>query len=129
MKTTTAKMFSVALTACFVMSMAVTTAGCFSKGKKGYICKRDSDCQGKLRCRTFRGSGKKRRACVSSGTRRLSSGDTYTKWAVYGSWGFVFMLPLGVGALVFFGIRNKRKQEQAPPPPPVGPSPNTPPAV
>ncbi len=135
MKTTTARMCSVVVAACFVLSMAATTAGCFSKGKKGYICKSSKDCKGKLRCKTFRGKGKKRKACVSSGTRSISSSDTYTIYAVYMSWIFVILLGIGAVVVVVLAIRNKGKQAaqagaggagpNAPPPgqPPAGPPP------
>jgi|GEM_PF-5845067 len=130
MNTFTARLVSVALAAMLVAPLLVSTAGCFSKGKKGYMCSSSKDCAGKLRCKTFRGGGKKRRACVPPGTRHIRSDETYTKWAVYMSWGAVVVLPIGLAALIIVGRRKSAQmaaqgpqgpQQPRGPQPPQGP--------
>lgn len=124
---------TILLTLLFVSSLAVAASGCwYSKGKEGYICKSSKDCKGKLRCRTFRGGGKTRRACVSASTRSISSNSTYTKWAVYMSWGFLFSLPVAGAAIFVVARRNRQRAAAAPAsgqPPVAPPPPDEPPAA
>ena len=120
-------------------------AGCwFSRGKEGFVCKKNKDCRKGLYCRTFVGKGQRRKQCRPWGKRTISSKSGYTIYAVYMTYIFWIALPIVIAVLIVRARLKKKKggttppaagtspppprAESDPPPPPAGTSSPPPPA-
>jgi len=88
-------------------------AGCwFKPGKAGFVCKTSSDCNKGLRCRTYKSKGKTRKQCRPYSARTISSKSGCTTYAIYMSYGFWGLLPLGI-VFAVIQIRRKNRKEAA----------------
>jgi hypothetical protein len=93
---------------------ALGLAGCYVKGREGFVCESSKECDPGLACRTFTGKGQSRNACVPPGTTSIGSKSTYTVFGVYLAWFATLALPVWIGALVVKSKLDDRRSRARP---------------